>query len=106
MSGSLKTDDLSTFIDNCQVIYIRHIMDSDEKVYGELISNHIAATNYGILKPEVDKTQIENYLTLDNYDLTKYKNEKRANFEIETIKSLDISLYYFSEPSTCFSIVC
>ena len=79
MNNKLKPSDLAEFIDNHDVVYIRHIMDSSVEAYGELISNHIAAIHYAELKQGVDKTVLQNYLNLENYEDSKHcKNAIQA----------------------------
>lgn len=79
MNNKLKPKDLAEFIDNHDVVYIRHIMDSSVEAYGELISNHIAAIHYSELKQGVDKTVLQNYLNQENYEDSKHgKNAVEA----------------------------
>jgi hypothetical protein len=63
-------------------------MESNEKVYGDLVSNHIAAIHYAELKQGVNKKELQNYLKLENYDLTDDKKIKDAKLAIETINRL------------------
>lgn len=71
MNNKLESADLVEFIDNPYVVYIRHIMDSSIETYGELISNHVAAIHYAELKQGLDKTDLQNYLNIKNYEKRK-----------------------------------
>jgi hypothetical protein len=61
--------ELEQFIENHDVVYIRHLMASNKEAYQSLISKRIAAIHYGeCIKKGVDKTVLENHLLLDNYE--------------------------------------
>lgn len=57
---------LARFIDNHDVIYIRHLMFSNREAYRGLISERIAAIHYS-LKEGVDKSILKNYADPANY---------------------------------------
>lgn len=68
LNSKAECKDLARFIENHKVVYIRHLMASNMKAYGDLISKHIAAIHYSeALKDDVDITIKENHLNEDNY---------------------------------------
>lgn len=59
--------ELAGFIDNHDVIYIRHLMDSNREAYRSLISKGIAAIHYQHDLKNIDKTILENHADPSNY---------------------------------------
>lgn len=69
MRDVLESTELESFIDNHDVIYIRHNMDSTPEVYQRLISGGLIAVHYGgDLKETVDPRILENHEDPENYE--------------------------------------
>jgi hypothetical protein len=73
LKKKLENDDLLRFIETHDVLYIRHLMSSNMKAYGDLISNKIAAIHYQHdLKKDVDRAVLDNHKNYKNYKPRSY----------------------------------